>query len=70
VNNSHLNVAKNFIRSLEHEGHNLVAEDNKAAIYDYFDSIMGTTPSRSCSIAFDNLDLPRLELGHLCAHFT
>jgi hypothetical protein len=53
----------NFIRSLEHEGHNLLTEDSKAAvIYDYFDSIMSTAPSRSCSIALDDLDLPHLKL--------
>jgi hypothetical protein len=61
---------RNFIHSLEHEGHELVTEDNKATgIYDYFGSIMGTAPSRSCSTAFDDLDLPHLELGRMCAHF-
>jgi hypothetical protein len=62
---------RNFIHSMEHEGHHLVAEDSKAAaIYEHFDSILGAAPSRSCSIAFDNMELPRLKLGHLCARFT
>jgi hypothetical protein len=37
---------RQFIRSLEHDGQTLASEESKvAAIFDYFDSIMGTAPS-------------------------
>jgi hypothetical protein len=60
-----------FIRSLEHDEQILVSEDRKVtAVFDYFDTIMGTPPARDCSIAFAHLDLPQLQLNHLCDRFT
>jgi hypothetical protein len=60
-----------FIHSLQHDGQILVSEDHKAAaVFDYFDSIMGTPPAHDCSIAFVHLDLPQLQLNHLYDRFT
>jgi hypothetical protein len=44
---------RQFIRSLEHEGHTLVSEESKATtVFEFFYSIMGTAPNWSCSISF------------------
>jgi hypothetical protein len=48
-----------------------VSEERKAtAVFDYFDSIMGTPPSHDCPIAFAQLDLPRLQSNQLYDRFT
>jgi hypothetical protein len=48
-----------------------VDEDRKVvAVFDYYDSIMGTPPDRDCSILFEQLDLPHLDLHHLYDCFT
>jgi hypothetical protein len=39
-------------------------------VFDYFNSIIGTPPVWDCSIAFVELDLPQLQLSHLCERFT
>jgi hypothetical protein len=48
-----------------------VDEDREVvAVFDYYDSIMGTPPDRDCSISFEHLDLPHLDLHHLYDRFT
>jgi hypothetical protein len=62
---------RQFIRSLEHDGQILVCEDRKVAvIIEYFDSILGMPPTRDCSIGFDQLGLPHLQLHQLYDRFT
>jgi hypothetical protein len=60
-----------FIRSLEHDGRTLVGEESKATmVFEFFDSIMGSAPTWSCSISLRHLDLLQLELGRLTDCFT
>jgi hypothetical protein len=60
-----------FLRPIEHEGHTLVSEDSKAAaVFEFFDGIMGRASSRSCSIDIQHLDVPHLDLDHLTNRFT
>jgi hypothetical protein len=62
---------RKLIQTLEHEGQILVDKDRKAAIvFNFYDSIMGVPSDRACSIALEHLDLPHLELHHLCDCFT
>jgi hypothetical protein len=62
---------KNHIRSLEHNGKTLVAEDQKVkAAFLFFDDILGPPPTRANTIKLEILDLPHLNLCSLDSRFT
>jgi hypothetical protein len=59
------------IWSLEHEGQTLVFEQSKAAaLYEFYDKILGVPVQRSCTINLDLLDMPHLDLSSLAKRFT
>jgi hypothetical protein len=59
------------IHTLEHQGHVLVARDQKTlTVYDFFKDILGVPLKRVNSLNLDLLDLPSAELGGLDEHFT
>jgi hypothetical protein len=62
---------KNFIRRIVHDGHSLVEEGDKVeAAYSFFEELLGTTSMMLNSIELGLLDLSRLNLNHLCLHFS
>jgi hypothetical protein len=49
----------------------LVAEQSKAqAFLQFFDEVLGTPPSKSCSMDFQTLGLPQINLSSLGDRFT
>jgi hypothetical protein len=49
----------------------LVAEESKAqAFFDFFDDVLGTPPTRACSVDFQTLGLPTCNLSDLDERFT
>jgi hypothetical protein len=62
---------KNLIRSLEHDGQTVVAEERKDEVaFEFFDKILGTSSARSNAINLDILDLCRANMPELCERFT
>jgi hypothetical protein len=58
---------KKFIRRIVHDGQCLVEEGDKAdATYAFFEELLGTAAVRTNSIELGLLDLPRMNLDHLC----
>jgi hypothetical protein len=68
----HANVhrRKKSIRTLEHDGQVLVAEESKAqAFFGFFNGVLGTPPTHACIINFQTLGLPTCNLSDLGKHF-
>jgi hypothetical protein len=62
---------KKSIRTLEHDGQVLVAEESKAqAFFGFFNGVLGTPPTHACIINFQTLGLPTCNLSDLGKHFT
>jgi hypothetical protein len=62
---------KNFIHTVEHDGKVLVAEHSKAqAFLQFFDEVLGMPPSKSCSVNFQSLGLPHVNLLRSGDRFT
>jgi hypothetical protein len=62
---------KNHIDQLSHQGVILVEEHLKAqAVFQHFDSFLGTTVDRVCSLDFGWLGLPSIDLSSLDPCFS
>jgi hypothetical protein len=62
---------RNHIRTLEQEGHVLVAEERKDEVaYQFYDEVLGTAPSRAHAINLQLLDISKLNLSKLGERFT
>lgn len=62
---------KNYLFSLQHNGQTFTEEDAKADIvFDYYNSLLGTTYTCIHHIDLLQLDLPHLDLSEQAARFT